>query len=135
MIDADIVGLIELENNASESLESIVNSLNATMGADTYSYVDTGPVGPDAIKNGFIYKPATVTPSGPHTIITSQIDERFADGRNRPALAQTFVQNSDGAKLTIVVNHLKSKSSSCEREHDPNIGDGQSNPCKCQISV
>ena len=127
MIDADIVGLIELENNASESLESIVNSLNATMGADSYSFVDAGMIGPDAIKNGFIYKPATVTPSGPHTIITSQIDERFVDGRNRPTLAQTFVQISDGAKLTIVINHLKSKRSSCERDGDQTISDGQSN--------
>ena len=127
MIDADVVGLIELENNASASLQSIVDSLNATMGADSYSFVDTGLIGSDAIKNGFIYKPATVTPSGPHKIITSQIDERFVDGRNRPTLAQSFVQISDGAKLTIVVNHLKSKGSSCERDDDPNIGDGQSN--------
>jgi uncharacterized protein len=127
MIDADVVGLIELENNASESLQSIVDSLNATMGPDTYSFVDTGLIGSDAIKNGFIYKPATATPSGPHKIITSQIDERFVDGRNRPTLAQSFVQNSNGAKLTIVVNHLKSKGSSCERDDDPNVGDGQSN--------
>ena len=127
MIDADVVGLIELENNASESLQSIVDSLNATMGPDTYSFVDTGLIGSDAIKNGFIYKPATATPSGPHKIITSQIDERFVDGRNRATLAQSFVQNSDGAKLTIVVNHLKSKGSSCERDDDPNVGDGQSN--------
>lgn len=127
MIDADIVGLMELENNASESLQLIVESLNAAMGADTYTYVDTGSIGPGAIKTGFIYKPAIVTPDEAHAILTSRTDARFADGRNRPALAQSFVQNSDGAKLTIVVNHLKSKGSGCDSEGDPNIGDGQGN--------
>lgn len=127
MIDADIVGLMELENNASESLQSIVTSLNDTMGADTYAFVNTGSIGYGAIKTGFIFKTASVSPSGPHAILTESTDARFKDGRNRPALAQTFVQNRDGAKLTIVVNHLKSKGSSCDGDGDPNINDGQGN--------
>ena len=127
MIDADIAGLIELENNASESLQVIVESLNAQVGAGTYAYVDTGYIGVDAIKTGFIFKPASVTPTGAHALLTSRSDPRFADGRNRPTLAQSFEQNSNGAKLTIVANHLKSKSSSCDAEDDPNIGDGQGN--------
>ena len=127
MIDADVVGLMELENNASESLQAIVTSLNATMGAGTYSFVDTGSIGPGAIKTGYIFKPASVSPIGSHALLTSRTDARFTDGRNRPALAQSFVQNSNGAKLTIVVNHLKSKGSSCDAEGDPNIGDGQGN--------
>jgi len=127
MIDADVVGLMELENNASESLQTIVDSLNAEMGAGTYAYVDTGFIGVGAIKTGFIFKPASVTPSGSYALLTSRSDARFVDGRNRPALAQSFMQNNNGAKLTIVVNHLKSKGSSCDAEGDPNIGDGQGN--------
>ena len=127
MIDADVVGLIEIENNGSASLQLIVDALNATMGAGTYSYVNTGPTGGGAIKMGFIFKPASVTPSGSHAIITAATDVRFKDGRNRPTFAQTFVQNSDNQKLTIVVNHLKSKGSACDHDGDPNIADGQSN--------
>ena len=52
---------------------------------------------------------------------------RFDTRRNRPALAQTFEQTSNKARLTIVLNHLKSKGSSCEPYGDPNIGDGQGN--------
>ena len=41
MIDADIVGLVEIENNDSASLASIVDRLNAEPDADSYDYVDT----------------------------------------------------------------------------------------------
>ena len=127
MINADIVGLVELENNGDESLQTIVTSLNDAIGADTYAFVSTGAIGRDAITTGFIFKPASVIPSGSHAIITSATDPRFKDGRNRPALAQSFVQNSDGEILTVVVNHFKSKRSNCDDEGDPRIGDGQGN--------
>ena len=127
MIDADIVGLIELENNAHDSLQVIVNSLNATAGANTYAFLDTGTVGNDAIKTGFVFKPARVRTIGRHAVLDSSIDPRFKDHRNRAALAQTFSQRSNDARLTIVVNHFKSKASSCERDGDPNRQDGQGN--------
>ena len=127
MIDADIVGLIELENNASESLSVIVDSLNATAGANTYAFLDTGTIGNDAIKTGFVFKPARVTTIDTHAVLDSSVDPRFKDNRNRAALAQTFAQSSNDARLTIVVNHFKSKGSSCERDGDPNRQDGQGN--------
>jgi predicted extracellular nuclease len=55
------------------------------------------------------------------------VDPRFDDNRSRPALAQTFVVADSGARFTVVINHLKSKGSSCETDGDPNIGDGQGN--------
>ncbi len=127
MIDANIVGLMELENNASESLRTIVASLNAALGANSYAFLETGSIGDDAIKTGFIFKPASVVLSGSYAILDSNIDPRFDDNRNRPALAQTFSQHSNDARLTVVVNHLKSKGSSCENDGDPNRRDGQGN--------
>ncbi len=126
-INADIVGLMELENDAppNSAIEDLVAALNATMGAGTYSFIDTGVIGTDAIKVALIYKPAAVTPTHAYQIITSATDPRFIDTLNRPSLAQTFTQNATGQKLTVVVNHLKSKGSACPG--DPDTGDGQGN--------
>ena len=135
MINADIVGLVELENNAVASLQEIVNSLNTNSTGDVYSILGTDVIGDDAIKVGLIYKPASVSPSGPHAILDSSVDALFDDRRHRPALAQTFVKNSNGAKLTIVVNHLKSKGSNCDRYGDPNTGDGQANCNQIRVNA
>jgi predicted extracellular nuclease len=126
-IDADIVGLIELENNASTSLSDLVSGLNATMGAGTYDYVDTGFIGTDDIKVGFIYKPATVTAVGDFAILDSSVDPSFIDTKNRPVLIQTFDEIATEGRVTIAVNHLKSKGSSCSDVGDPGTGDGQAN--------
>jgi len=127
LIDADIVGLIELENNVSDSLQTIVSALNTRLGAGTYTFVDTGTIGTDSIKVGLIYKPATVSLSGPFAVLDSSADARFIDTKSRPVLAQTFTQVSNGAEFTIAVHHLKSKGSSCDSIGDPDIGDGQGN--------
>jgi hypothetical protein len=55
------------------------------------------------------------------------VDPNFVDTKNRPVLAQTFEQNPQGARLTVAVNHLKSKGSSCASLGDPDLGDGQAN--------
>ena len=126
MIDAHIVGIMELENDARASLDDIVVALNAALGSGTYAYLDTGTIGDDVIKTGFIFKPATVSARGNFAVLDSGVDARFNDARNRPALAQTFESASGGA-LTVVVNHFKSKGSDCEEDGDPNTGDGQGN--------
>ena len=51
-INADIFGLVELENNASASAQSLVDGLNTLLGAGTYAYINTGTIGSDAIKVG-----------------------------------------------------------------------------------
>jgi predicted extracellular nuclease len=125
-LDADILGLIELENSEGvEPLTAIVDGLNAINGAGTYAYIDTGNIGTDTIKVGIIYKPAAATPLGAHAIIDSSVDPRFVDDLNRPSLAQTFVENSTGEVMTIVVNHLKSKGCGGETGADVDSGDGQ----------
>lgn len=126
-IDADIVGLMEIENDASpnSAIADLVDALNTATGAGTYAFVDTGVIGTDAIKVALIYRAAMVMPVGAYQTIDSADDPRFIDTLNRPSLAQTFEQIATGQRLTVVVNHLKSKGSACTG--DPDTGDGQGN--------
>ncbi|MEP7113699.1 MAG: ExeM/NucH family extracellular endonuclease [Ilumatobacteraceae bacterium] len=128
-LDADVVGLMELENDAgpNSAIAQLVAALNAATAPGTYSYVDTGIVGTDQIKVGLLYQPAAVTPVGTFAVLDSTVDPRFIDTKSRPALAQTFASVADGARLTVVVNHLKSKGSDCNDVGDPDTGDGAGN--------
>ncbi|RVU84607.1 ExeM/NucH family extracellular endonuclease [Leucothrix sargassi] len=123
-IDADIFGLIEIENNAADTaVATLVDNLNAVAGADTYSYINTGMIGEDAIKQALIYKSASVAPVGDFEIVD------YGDEKNRPSLIQSFkaVDGSDDDAFVVVVNHLKSKGSDCDELGDPDTGDGQGN--------
>ncbi len=128
VLDADVIGLMELENDAgpTSALADLVAGLNDVAGPGTYSYIDTGVVGTDAIKVALIYRTAAVEPVGDYAILDSSVDSRFIDTLNRPALAQTF-EDIHGDRYTVVVNHLKSKGSDCNSAGDPDVGDGQGN--------
>lgn len=126
-IDADIFGLIEIENNEDTAVQNLVNALNASVGADTYTFVPTGKIGTDAIKVALIYKSATMTPVGEFAILDSSVDTSFIDTANRPVLIQTFDEVGTLGRFTIAVNHLKSKGSDCNDLGDPDAGDGQGN--------
>ncbi|MBD1864953.1 MULTISPECIES: ExeM/NucH family extracellular endonuclease [Trichocoleus] len=121
-LDADVVGLIEIENDGdgSESaIAELVDRLNASLGTKVYDYIRdpaTG-TGTDEIKVAFIYKPETVTPVG---TALSDPDAVY----NRLPVAQTFVLNANGETFTPVINHLKSKSGTGEGL-DADRGDGQ----------
>lgn len=127
LLDADIIGLIELENNASASLSALVDAMNTHSGSTDYAWVNTGTIHDDVIKTGFIYRSSTVSTVGNFAVLDRSVDSRFNDARNRPALAQSFTVDATGAVLTIAVNHLKSKGSSCDADGDANLGDGQGN--------
>ncbi len=125
-INADVVGLMEIQNDGNDELaEDLVAGLNDLMGAGTYDVIHTGFIGTDAIKLAIIYKPAAVTPLGDFALLTSEVDPRFIDTSNRPALAQTFQNNQTGGIFTVAVNHLKSKGSACAG--DPDLLDGAGN--------
>lgn len=126
LMDADITGLMEIENNAGVALQMIIDRLNV-VGDDTYAFVNTGAIGNDVITTAFLYKPATVSLHGAAVILDSTVDIRFDETRNRPAIAQSFAQKSNGAIFSVVVNHLKSKGSPCDDGGDPNLFDGQGN--------
>lgn len=129
-IDAAVVGLMELENPnpandpapadgiANYVVKDLVGALNAAASGcldKTYSFVDTAATGTDAIRVDFIYKANTVSPVGPPAILTDSAFTSPFGGvqRNRPAVAQTFAENSTGERFTAVVNHLKSRGSDC----------------------
>ena len=127
MLDADIIGLIELENNASASLSALVDAMNARLGSNDYAWLETGTIHDDVIKTGFVYRSSIISTVGDFALLDRSVDSRFNDARNRPALAQSFEVDATGAVLTVVVNHLKSKGSSCDADGDPNLNDGQGN--------
>jgi uncharacterized protein len=116
-LDADVIGLIELENsedefgNPIEPMADLVAGLNDIPGAGTYDYVETGTVGTDTIKVGIIYRPEAMVPVGHPAILDSTVDPRFDDGRNRPVVAQSFAEVATGEVVTVSVNHFKSKGS------------------------
>ena len=144
-VDADILGLLEVENDATDgfsALEDIVRGLNDAMGPGTYGFIDTGVSGGDVIRSAIVYKPAKVTPVGPFKVLTEAVecalrglptgcDSRWKDRGTRPALTQTFEENATGERFTLSVNHLRSKGSSCDSAtspfNDPDTGDGQGN--------
>jgi predicted extracellular nuclease len=127
-LNADVIGVMEIENNNDVAIADLVSRLNADAGAGTYAYIATGTVGTDQITVGIIYKPASVTPVGAVQTLT---DAAFTDPNNtgtqrsRPAIAQTFEDNTWGERFTVIVNHLKSKGSCPGSGPDADQGDGQ----------
>jgi predicted extracellular nuclease len=127
-LDADVVGLMEIENAADNTPEAdLVAGLNAATAAGTYDYIATGAIGEDAIRVALLYQPATVTPLGGFEVLDSDDEPTFDDTLNRPMLVQSFVENTTGEVFTVGVNHLKSKGSNCNSVGDPDTGDGQGN--------
>ncbi len=124
-IDADVFGLIEIENNGT-AVKALTDALNDRVGPDVYDYSATGKIGSDVITTALIYKPESVTPVGAFQLMEERNDPRWLDDYNRPALTQTFADDA-GSTFTVVVNHLKSKGSDCNDVGDPEDSDGQGN--------
>ncbi|MRW82627.1 ExeM/NucH family extracellular endonuclease [Pseudoduganella sp. FT26W] len=107
-INADVFGLMEIQNSGDYTVTKLVDSLNEAIspgtGIKTYAVVPKpAATGTDAIRVAMIYKPSALTPVGGALSDADAIN-------NRPPMAQTFRANN-GAKFTLVVNHLKSKGS------------------------
>ena len=123
-MDADVVGLMELENTDEVATADLVSALNAAMGAGTYAYVTPPAPGTDAIRVGLIYKPSRVTPAGA-TQNYQTGTPAYSPLFDRPPLAQIFSLNANGEKFAVIVNHLKSKSSCPTTPGDPDLEYGQ----------
>lgn len=160
--DADVMALMEIENNGfgdDSAIAEIVNQVNIQYvdeRARDYNgpnstenrYVFVGfdnngnqmldnldAIGSDAIATGIIYRPSKMSiertrvipmpqQKAPTTVndlgevIKDQNKEILENGQNyhRDALVVTFIVNQTGKRLTLAVNHLKSKGSTCWEE-------------------
>lgn len=135
-LNADVIGVIEIENDGYSSTSAIAeltSALNTATGTTTWKYINPGvnKIGTDEIAVGFVYRSDKATAIGKTAILNSSVDSQFIDTKNRPALAQSFRVNSNRAIATAVVNHFKSKGSDCNDIGDLDIGDGQGN---CNIT-
>lgn len=111
-IDADVVGLVELENDGYGNLSAVADltrRLNDRLGSDVYDFVDPNlsAIGNDVITVGVIYKPGKVTQAGSAVTLGSYP----FDDKNRQPLAVTFSDNTSNEVFTVAINHFKSKGS------------------------
>jgi predicted extracellular nuclease len=119
-LDADAVGLMEVENNGDTAVGALVDRLNAAVGAGTYGWIRHPNPGTDEIHVTIIYKTARLRPAGAPRSSSEPVFER-------PPLAQTFEPASgEGAPFTMIVNHFKSKNCDGATGPDQDQGDGQS---------
>jgi 5'-nucleotidase len=128
-LDADIVSLMEIENSVKlgkpidTALADLVSGLNDAAGSEVWAYVPTPTELGDAattdyITNAIIYKKDAVSPVGESATV---IDESVW-GNAREPIAQAF--DIDGRVVTVVANHLKSKSPPENAGAEPADGQG-----------
>ena len=135
-LDADVVGLMEIENSAAlgeeadEGTATLVNALNEAAGSGTWAFIASStelpdPAEQDVITNAIIYKPAAVTPVGASRALGTESASDQAFGNAREPIGQVF-RAGDGDEFLFVVNHFKSKGSAGPWPGDADTGDGQS---------
>jgi hypothetical protein len=152
-MDADIIGLMEVENNGfgdSSAVKNLVDALNAEIEdtEDHYTYVEIADqdkyqdeyFGSDAIMVAILYRANEVTPKEAAKVIVTpeqHIEEntitRGDDAEGNPAydkyqrhsLLQTFTVKDTGKDLSVVVNHFKSKGSECIEEWIAGVEDSE----------
>jgi len=151
-IDADLFGLVELENefqtdqngDGEVAIQSLVDAMNAEYGSIVWDYVDPGRPfvdTSDAISVGMIYRTDTLAydPASVRILDDSQLDGLgfgaldddglgVFDGpsTNRAPMAATFTDPFTGEDFTFAVTHMKSKGGSGTGDN-ADAGDGAGN--------
>jgi uncharacterized protein len=124
-LNADVLGLEEIENNNDFATQSLVAALNAKLGAGTYAAVNSGKFGTDVIKVDILYKPAKVKRIGGTVLPTGDDLTNYVAPSGRPPLAQRFASVANNGSFWFVVNHFKSKGcGSPATTTDPDVGQG-----------
>lgn len=127
-LDADVVGLAELENTA-PSGETALADLTAAVnglcgGADPFAFVSTGgTLGSDVIRVGLLYRSATLAPAGAPLVDLDAVHDR-------PPTAQAFdvidpANPAFGRRFSAIAVHFKSKGCGGASGADLDQGDGQ----------
>ncbi|CAM3797095.1 ExeM/NucH family extracellular endonuclease [Rheinheimera salexigens] len=126
-LDADVIGLLEVENNGYDTNSAIVNltqALNRVATARPYQFIRTKQApGDDAIKVALLYRSSAVKPVG-HAALSFAAPFQYG---SRVPLAQSFQHLASEQIVTVSINHFKSKGS-CNRassKMDMNNHDGQ----------
>ena len=137
LLHADVVGLMEIENDGfdeNSAIQDLVNGLNEK-GTRTFTFVNPGTytIGSDEITVGMIYYVNRVEEIGKAATIETGA---FA-GMNRQPLAQSFKDIHSNEVFTVVVNHFKSKRCNYAKGENADQGDGQGcwNPVRTQASI
>ncbi|MBH0017759.1 ExeM/NucH family extracellular endonuclease [Pseudoalteromonas sp. NGC95] len=125
-IQADVVGLMEIENDGFgefSAIASLVDALNDADSANNYAFVDfnVDQIGTDAITTALIYRANKVEEVGTAAITT----EAPFDFSNRAPIAQSFKSLETDEVFTVAVSHLKSKSCGSASGNNADSGDGQ----------
>ncbi|HHX8345182.1 TPA: ExeM/NucH family extracellular endonuclease [Vibrio alginolyticus] len=152
-MDADVIGLMEVENNGfgdGSAIQNLVDALNAEIddAEDHYTYVEIEEqdkyqdeyFGSDAIMVAILYRANAVTPKDAAKVIITP-EQHIAentitrkegtesnpayDKYQRHSLLQTFTVKETGEDLSIVVNHFKSKGSECIEEWIAGVEDSE----------
>ncbi|MFQ3580187.1 MAG: ExeM/NucH family extracellular endonuclease, partial [Bacteroidales bacterium] len=126
-LNADILGICEMENDGDGSLSAIadlVKGINSILGTDMYAYIkdpqnSEGGTGKDDVKNSIIYNKTTVTP------LNNSFSDVNYSGYSRMPIAQTFKLKNSSESFTVVVNHFKSKLLQGATGDDADQNDGQ----------
>lgn len=124
-LDADIVGLIEIENDGvgtNSAIQNLVTGINAYAGAGVYGIVNDGDAiqlhNTDEIRCGIIYKRNVLDTIGEAILAKDTVF-------NRPPLAQVFRVKSSDSVFVLIINHFKSKTCEDSKGADKDQFDGQ----------
>ncbi|MDR6983135.1 putative extracellular nuclease [Rheinheimera pacifica] len=125
-LDADVIGLLEVENNGYSqkgALASLTTALNKVAGKPYRFIITKQQPGSDAIKVALLYRPSSVSVEGNAAMLLS----KPFDWGSRPPLAQSFRHLQSNELVTVSINHFKSKGS-CPKDatsKDADQQDGQ----------
>ncbi|HAI23723.1 MAG TPA: ribonuclease [Alcanivorax sp.] len=122
-LDADIIGLMEIENDG-YGPDSAIAELAEALGP-AWRFVAHGEagLGSDAIAVGLLYRDDVVAEAGEAATLDTGA---FGNETNRQPLAQSFRLLNNDQVLTLVVNHFKSKGSCPDDGVNAAQDDGQS---------
>jgi uncharacterized protein len=137
-MNADIVGLMEIENDGYADLSAIadlVSGINQRTGRKfTFVKPQSEFLGGDQIAVGIIYDSEKVEEVG----VASTLSTDAFSFYNRQPLVQSFKEHSTDGILTVAVNHFKSKGScpsdSTDLNADQNDGQGCWNAKRLEAS-
>ncbi len=123
-LDADVLALMEMENDGQDALSAeaqLLAALNAAGNGDWQAVRQPASRSSDVIRNAIFYRASRLRPVGEVLLL----DEGAFSHRNRPSLAVRLQPLEGGAPLVVIANHFKSKNCTQARGIEGDQRDGQ----------